>query len=369
MSGYARVESVDALRAFRQALIKFAETANVSLADAEGEMTRVLVWLETEQDTYWQSQIRKRHEDVERARDAVRQKKLYKSPAGNTQSAVEEEKMLKIAQRRLEEAEQKLKNVRRYVPRLQKELQNYKGGIQRLQGDVMTDIPLAVSRLDKMVGMLEMYAALSISGGGQIDEGGEIARSMARAVGELSKGVDYSPLRRKTASVDRAKAADADIRAEAWSDGLASPRERELIAAIKTDRHPPAPDAKIVIEQAAWQSTRIYLERIKVGREGEAPAEPGAAQDSGWFLGRADDQSTDPPPPVAALAIPVSQLTEVRPDLTEILALPTGYLAVIDMGGVTAILNEHGADIWSALSGQPAPSAQPAHGQSAPTAP
>src|SRR5688572_2944734 len=127
MSGYARVESVDALRAFRQALIKFAETANVALADAEGEMTRVLVWLETEQDTYWQSQIRKRHEDLERAREALRQKKLYKTPTGNTQSAVEEEKMLKIAQRRLEEAEQKLKNVRRYVPRLQKELQNYKG--------------------------------------------------------------------------------------------------------------------------------------------------------------------------------------------------------------------------------------------------
>ena len=362
MSGYARVESVDALRGFRQALIKFAETANVSLADAESEMNRILVWLETEQDTYWQSQIRKRHEDVERARDAVRQKKLYKTPAGNTQSAVEEEKMLKIAQRRLEEAEQKLKNVRRYVPRLQKELQNYKGGVQRLQTDVMSDIPLAVSRLDKMVGMLEMYAALSISGGGQIDEGGEIARSMARAVAELSKGVDYSPLRRKTASVDRAKAADADIRAEAWSDGLVSPRERELIAAIKTDRHPPAPEARIVIEQAAWQNTRIYLERIKI-EESESPAE------SGWFLGRAEEQPADPPPAIAALAIPVSQLTEVRPDLTEILALPAGYLVVIDMGGVTAILNEHGAEIWSALSGQPAPSAQPASGQSPATAP
>jgi hypothetical protein len=342
MSGYARVESVDALRLFRQALIRFAESANVALSDAEGEMTRVLVWLETEQDTYWQSQIRKRHEDVERARDAVRQKKLYKSPTGSTQSAVEEEKVLKIAQRRLEEAEQKLRAVRRYGPRLQKEIQNYKGGVQRLVGDVMTDIPLAVARLDKMIATLEMYAALSISGGGQIDDGSEVARSMARAVAELTKAVDYSPLRRKTAAVNRAKAAAGDVRAEGWSDGLVSGREAELIAKIPGDRKPPAGEAKVVIEKAAWESTRIYLERIKM--EG-----PGGEGDSGWFIGRGEERSGDAAG-VEALWVPVAQLTEVRPDLREVLALPAGFLVIIDMGGVTAVLDDKGTEVWSAIS-------------------
>src|SRR5205085_8619935 len=132
MSGYARVDDVDALRIFRTSLIKFAEHIMTALADAEGEMQRTLVWIETEANTYWSGQIRKRHEAVEKAKDAVRQKKLFKSPSGSEQSAVEEEKMLRIAQKRLEEAEEKLKNVKRYIPRLQKEISIYKGGVQRL---------------------------------------------------------------------------------------------------------------------------------------------------------------------------------------------------------------------------------------------
>ena len=108
MSGFARVENVDALKEFRTRLIKFAEQAQTALADAEGEVQRVLVWLETEAHTHWSAQIRKRHEAVEKAKDAVRQKKLFKSPTGSTQSAVEEEKALRMAQKRLEEAEEKL---------------------------------------------------------------------------------------------------------------------------------------------------------------------------------------------------------------------------------------------------------------------
>src|SRR4051794_36403958 len=150
MSGTARIDSVDALRMFRTALVKFAGMAQVSLGDAEGEMARILVWLETEANTYWSGQIRKRHEAVEKCKDAVRQKKLFKSPSGSSQSAVEEEKQLRIAQKRLEEAEEKLKNVRRYIPRLQKEISIYKGGVQRLATNISSDIPMAISRLDKM---------------------------------------------------------------------------------------------------------------------------------------------------------------------------------------------------------------------------
>jgi len=64
MSGTARIDSVDALRNFRTVLVKFAENTGVALGDAEGEMARVLVWLETEASTYWSGQIRKRHDHV-----------------------------------------------------------------------------------------------------------------------------------------------------------------------------------------------------------------------------------------------------------------------------------------------------------------
>jgi|SRR5882672_965953 len=82
MSNPARVESIEALKMFRRAVIKFIEAANVALGDAESEMQRRLNWLENEQDSYWQGQIRKRQEDVSKARDAVRQKKIFKDFAG-----------------------------------------------------------------------------------------------------------------------------------------------------------------------------------------------------------------------------------------------------------------------------------------------
>src|SRR3712207_6247238 len=113
MSEAARVDSIDALRRFRAAMIKFCDAANVALGDAEADMSRMQNWLENEQASHWQSQVRKRTEIVSKAKDAVRQKKIFKDATGRQQSALDEEKALKIAQARLEEAERKLKAVQR----------------------------------------------------------------------------------------------------------------------------------------------------------------------------------------------------------------------------------------------------------------
>ena len=334
MSGYARIDSVDSLRMFRGVLVKFAETAQVSLADAEGEMQRVLMWLETEASTYWNGQIRKRHEAVEKCKDMVRQKKLFKSPTGSTQSAVEEEKALRIAQKRLEEAEEKLKNVKRYTPRLQKEISIYKGGVQRLSTTVSADIPVAISRLDKMCAALEAYAALTSTGGGA-DDSGQLFQQMARAMGEEGPAViDYRPMRQKTANVDRKAAPPGDVRLVTWGDGLLPEQERELFSKIATNRKAPKPEDLVVVENNAWESSKIYLERTS-GDEG----------DSGWYLGRNDNG----PEGAGNISMPVADLLQSRTDLTEILALPPGFLLTIDATGVTAVLDEKGKEVWAGI--------------------
>ena len=63
----AQVESLDALKTFRAALFKFAESIGVAIGDAESEMHARSTWLEVEQNTYWQSQIRKRQEALANA--------------------------------------------------------------------------------------------------------------------------------------------------------------------------------------------------------------------------------------------------------------------------------------------------------------
>jgi hypothetical protein len=164
MANAARVESLDALRAFRIAMCKFQEAANLALADAEGEVQRALVWLETEQQSYWQGQIRKRTELVVRAKEAVRMKKAFKNSVGSRDSAVDEEKALAQAMRRLEEAEHKLVATRNWSKKLAREISLYTGAVQRFATTVQSDIPLAVTQLDRMVAALEAYLALSAPG-------------------------------------------------------------------------------------------------------------------------------------------------------------------------------------------------------------
>jgi hypothetical protein len=188
MGKAARVESIDTLKTFRTALCKFAEAANIALADAEGEMQRTHTWLETEGQTYWQGQIRRRANIVARAKEAVRMKKLFKNAAGSRDSAVDEERALAVATRQLEEAEQKLVNVRKYARLVQREISLYQGSVQRFATSVQCDIPVAVSKLDNMVAVLESYLALSApseavtAGAGLPDDGPTMSRGEGIAI-------------------------------------------------------------------------------------------------------------------------------------------------------------------------------------------
>lgn len=185
MAEGARVESIESIRAFRVALIKFAETASVAVDDAEADLTRTLMWLETEQRTYWQNEIRKRAELVERAKEAVRMKKVFKDSSGRTASAVDEEKALALAQRRLAEALGKLEAVKKWTGRLRKEILNYKGLVQRLVTSLQTDVPMGVAQLDQISALLNQYVSLRPGAGGPSSEQIE---ALTKAMGETVGG-------------------------------------------------------------------------------------------------------------------------------------------------------------------------------------
>ena len=193
----ARVESVDALRSFRAALVKFAEAANVALGDAESELQRTLMWLETEQDTYWQHQVRKWTDAVAAAKEKVREKKLFRDSSGRFPSAVDEEKRLKLCVQRMEEAQQKLVNTRKWARKLQRELHNYKGGVSALSTNVAHDIPLAIARLDKMGGILDAYVSLAARPG-SAEPSAPILGQGAGDAGSMGRG-DTAPAPAETA--------------------------------------------------------------------------------------------------------------------------------------------------------------------------
>ena len=160
MSEFARVDSVEALKAFRIALCKFAETVRIGLSEAESELHRTAIWLRQDQQTYWKGQVQKRRELVTRAKIALAQKRDQKTPLGGRYSCVDEERALAAAVRRFEEAEQKLANVRRWMRQLDEEAFNYKGVTQGLQEAVDHGIPVALAQLDTMLEALGAYLSL-----------------------------------------------------------------------------------------------------------------------------------------------------------------------------------------------------------------
>lgn len=185
----ARVQDIDVIRHFRAVLVKFVESANSALTDSDGEITRKMGWLEGEQDHFWTMQVRKWNEEVNRAKDAVRQKRIFKDSLGRQQSTVDEEKHLKKCQRILEEAEQKLANTRRHAKQLQREHLLYRGGVQRLATALSSDMPNAIAMLDRVTVQLEKYVsaaptmATSDAGPDQAGVfGTDAAGSMKRAV-------------------------------------------------------------------------------------------------------------------------------------------------------------------------------------------
>lgn len=193
MSSGARVHDIDTIRLFRAALVKFTESSSVALTDAEGEILRKLTWLESEQDRFWQMQVRKWTEEVAKAKDAVRQKTIFKDSLGRTQSAVDEMKHLKKCQAALDTSEEKLKNTRRHARELQREHLLYRGGVQRFATILSADMPNAIAALDRIVGQLEAYTAAGPAMATS-EAGSEAAGTLgAEGEGSMKRAVEDEP--------------------------------------------------------------------------------------------------------------------------------------------------------------------------------
>lgn len=200
----ARVESLDVLKAFKAALVKFIEAANLALVDAESDLNRTRLWVETEQTSFWNVQVRKRAEALARAEEALRMKKVFKDVTGARQSYVDEEKAVQKARRALEHAQQKLAATQGWRRRLEKVDNDFRGSVQRLATTVGADLPAAVARVENLLRTLEAYVAMgpaeaaSTAGeaapSGGAPPAGESAASMARGrIDEAEPQRDNSP--------------------------------------------------------------------------------------------------------------------------------------------------------------------------------
>ncbi len=334
MSTGARVESIEALKNFKIALVKFGEKISAALDDAESEMRRVLNWLENEQPKYWETQLRKRHDALEKAKEALRMKKLFKDATGRTPSAVDEEKAVAVARRRMEEAEQKAIATKKWASRMQKEILLYKGQVMRLVTAASTDIPAAVAQLNNYVLTLEQYAAVPVEAGSTAGEApGEGQMKRAAEPDRKEAASPWAGLRRMTpAALIRDAAPLQPMRDMQWVSGAIMSGDRETLTRLGVPEDNITGGERIICATDVWNAPAVYFERL-----GRLP--DGAS----WYVGPADLAAG---PVGTCVAVRAEELLRDRPDLREVLQFPEGFLVVISAGsGLTAVVSPQDRDL------------------------
>lgn len=343
MSTSARVESTDAIKEFRIYLTKFQEKATLALGDADSDVNRVSRWLEGEAMNLWTSTIRKRQEELLKAEEAFRFKRLYKDASGSTPSAVEEQKAVQVAKKKLADAQEKLANVKRWNRQLQKEVVLYRGGVSRFANQVASGVPAAIAQLGTTLDHVEEYLGIAAAQSGQGVTEARVAGgigseaggpSMARAAEETpapeAEGVDPAALR---ASVPSPQAIQAIFAAESVENGpvtsacgVVTDQQAASVAAI-ANAALVGDEQKVIISPAVVGSARVYLLRLD-------------AAGGGWCLGTVDEPHSG-----VYNIVTVGDLKAGRPDLAALLKLPVSYLAIVDSHGLSAVFNEKNENV------------------------
>lgn len=165
MPGAARIDSPDVIREFRTQFVKFDAAGRLAIADIRGDVRRIVEWLQHEQASYWRQEIRKSEELVLRARNDY-QLARYGSQSFKKTSYVDEERILRKAQLRLETAQRKLAAVKRWARVVEQQADKLIGPVTTFDSLLATRTPEVLARLDFLVRQLEAYFRESAPAGG-----------------------------------------------------------------------------------------------------------------------------------------------------------------------------------------------------------
>ncbi len=110
MSTQAKVTSVDALDAFRAALVIFVAKARQAVDTVRDRVRRTRNWLQTEQRAHWEGEIRRRQRTLDQAVQELYSARLTKM----TGTITIRQAVVRKAKDAIEEAQQKLRNVKKW---------------------------------------------------------------------------------------------------------------------------------------------------------------------------------------------------------------------------------------------------------------
>ncbi len=159
MNAGAGVTSLAVLHDWYAALAEFRAEAQDALTALALSLQRAEAWL-GEQQQYWQRQIRACEDEVTQARTELRTRQIPNS-FGDTVDCTVQEKNLRRAKARLQEAEDRLAAVRHWMLRLPREIcDNYDGPVGQLTSFLDGELPSGLAALARQLTALEQYVHL-----------------------------------------------------------------------------------------------------------------------------------------------------------------------------------------------------------------
>ena len=156
MADSANVQSIEAIREIRDALVRFMEDARNALNDTEFDLRRTVDWVTHDRRLFWVAEVRRRNQEIADARSALQRKELGRRPGSNPDTTVEE-KALRLAKARFAEAEEKVETVRSWGPELLHSAQEYRSRANPLSDMITGDLQNAIAKLARMIESLENY--------------------------------------------------------------------------------------------------------------------------------------------------------------------------------------------------------------------
>jgi len=155
MTQKANVTAVDALEAFRAELVLYISKARPTLEEVSAEVLRTRLWLENEQRTHWENELRRRTRELEQAQQALFSARL--SNLSDETSA--EVNAFHRAKRARDQAESKLRILKQWNRDFENRLQPLLKQTEKVHTILTNDLVKAMAYLAQAVSTLNAYAA------------------------------------------------------------------------------------------------------------------------------------------------------------------------------------------------------------------
>lgn len=334
----ANVRTIEALKDVRHALIVFSERLHAALASAESDVSRTGQWLTHDRPQYWKRELRKREEAVVAAKAEIARKQFVAAPG--PASVVLEKRLLAKAEERVLRARQREAATRKWAGVWEREVLMARGPLFALGEFVSDDIARAIARIERMIENIEEYIALAAPSS-ELPEAPTDA-SNAGAAGGMSRP---TPIGAGTLAPDpavlRAIASAAMVRARpphepldhsVWAAGQPSGEEAAILSRLSFADAPPAPEEPVVLSARAMTDLSVWLCRLP-----DTPQTRG-----GWYVGPLQGPDISG----ACWKVTAGEFADAHPGLAGILALRAPTVVVLVAGGVQAVFDEEGRNLW-----------------------